>query len=64
VAVSDWLPIKTAPKDRKVLLGWPIDGVKPGKIEIGIFGGQAWPSHFGVRCRHWMPLPSLPDGDA
>lgn len=59
-AETGWLPIESAPRDGAVLLGWPINGVKPGKVMIGCFGGQAWPSHYGKRARHWRPLPTPP----
>lgn len=62
---GDWRPIKTAPKERKVLVWRPDegDGIHHGHHAVDHYsvGARAWwKSRRDQQPTHWMPLPTPP----
>lgn len=58
VTFADWQPIKTAPKDRTLLLLW--DGKS---IHLGYQWADAWrdfTTGYQIIASNWMPLPPPP----
>lgn len=62
--MSDWRPIKTAPKDgSSILIGVPARGEWPGVTMESrwVNSGQRWWDWFGSdKPTHWQPMPEPP----
>lgn len=65
-----WLPIKSAPRDGTLVLGW-VRAIRGRHTLIRFVGGSDWPwatatgrdrgPYKEMQVSHWMPLPEPPE---
>lgn len=61
--LNPWMPIETAPKDRKLMLLWPELGMMEGEWVVDVFWCDMWEltgSNMGCQPTHWQELPEPP----